>query len=248
MNDRKSEATGLSPNQILFVGQINLQEGRLYPHPTEKQRRSMSKFMTEQIDFQDKRMKVAEDQQNKIDLLHLQNSKDTEVSYSTGQYIVVKYENGKTPHKLSAIWHGPYRIIEVHKRPQGTVYTCYSPKDGKVADYHASIIQGHACKSDLEAVKSAVRDDDKHYIVEKVLAHQIVQVKGKNTLNVQIQWHGYKEPEWTNIRTAVNNIYVQKYLEDNNLEQYSGLKRTATEDVDTRKKKRVRFSSSVKEA
>ena len=45
-----------------------------------------------------------------------------------------------------------------------------------------------------------------------------------------------------------NNIYVQKYLKDNNPEQYSGLKRTATEDVDTRKKKRVRFSSSVKEA
>ena len=38
MNDKKSEATGLSPNQIVFVGQINLQEGRLYPQPTEKQR------------------------------------------------------------------------------------------------------------------------------------------------------------------------------------------------------------------
>jgi hypothetical protein len=140
MNDRKSEATGLSPNQIVFVGQINLQEGRLYPQPTEKQRKSMSKYMTEQIDFQDKIMKMAEAQQEKTNALHLQNSKDTETTYHTGQYIVVQYENGKTPHKLSARWHGPYRIIEVNKRPQGTVYTCYSPKDGKVADYHASMV------------------------------------------------------------------------------------------------------------
>ena len=192
-------------------------------------------------------MKMAEEQQEKSNLLHLQNSKDTEIKYHTGQYIVVQYENGKTPHKLSARWHGPYRIIEVNKRPQGTVYTCYSPKDGKVADYHASMVQGHSCKSDLEAVKSSVRDDDKHYIIEKVLAHEIVQLNGKNTLNVKIQWYGYKEPEWTNIRTAANNIYVQRYLKDNNLEQYGGMKRTAADNIDTRTRKRVRFSSSVQE-
>ena len=51
----------------------------------------------------------------------------------------------------------------------------------------------------------------------------------------------------TNINTAVNNIYVQKYLKDNNLEQY-GRKRTATDDIDTRKRKLVvRFSSIVEE-
>ena len=52
--------------------------------------------------------------------------------------------------------HGPYRITEITKRPQGTVYTCYSPKDGNFADYHASIVQAHPCETDLEAVKSAV--------------------------------------------------------------------------------------------
>jgi hypothetical protein len=107
------------------------------------------------------------------------------------------------------------------------------------------MVQGHACRSDLEAVKSSVKDDDKHYIVEKVLLHEIVQKNGKNTLNVKIQWYGYKEPEWTNIRSVVNNIYVQKYLKDNNLEHYGGSKRTATDDIDTRKRKLVRFSSSV---
>ena len=80
-----------------------------------------------------------------------------------------------------------------------------------------------------------------------MLSHEIVQKNGKNTLNVEIQWHGYKEPEWTNIRSVVNNIYVQKYLKDNNLEHYGGgSKRTATDDIDTRRKRKlVRFSSSV---
>jgi hypothetical protein len=80
-----------------------------------------------------------------------------------------------------------------------------------------------------------------------VLAHEIVQLNGKNTLNVKIKWYGYKEPEWTNIRTAANNIYVQRYLKDNNLEQYGGMKRTAADNIDTRTRKRVRFSSSVQE-
>ena len=39
----------------------------------------MSKYMKEQIDFQDKLMKIAEEQQDKFNSLHLQNSKDTEI-------------------------------------------------------------------------------------------------------------------------------------------------------------------------
>jgi hypothetical protein len=35
MNEKVSEATGLAPNQIIFAGQINLHEGRLFSQPTK---------------------------------------------------------------------------------------------------------------------------------------------------------------------------------------------------------------------
>jgi hypothetical protein len=167
MNEKVSEATGLTPNQIIFGGQINLHEGRLYPQPTTKQRQTMSQYMKQQIEIQDKLMQIAEEQQLQINANRLQSNEDMEIPHHTGEYIVVRHENGKAPNKLSVRWHGPYRIIEITKRPQGTVYTCYSPKDGKVADYHASIVQAHPCENDMEAVKSAILDDDKTYIIEK---------------------------------------------------------------------------------
>ena len=49
LNEKKSEATGLSPNQILFVGQVDLRAGRLYPNPTTEQRTPMSTYMKKQL-------------------------------------------------------------------------------------------------------------------------------------------------------------------------------------------------------
>jgi hypothetical protein len=109
--------------------------------------------MKEQIDVQNNLMDIAEKQQLQINANRLQSNEDREIPHHTGEYIVVGHENGKAPHKLSVRWHVPYRIIDITKRPQGTVYTCYSPKDGTFADYHASIVQAHPCESDLEAVK-----------------------------------------------------------------------------------------------
>jgi hypothetical protein len=250
MNEKKSEATGLTPNQIIFAGQVDLNAGRLYPQPTEKQLSSMSKYMKTQIEFQDKLMNMAEEQQHKTNAAHLANSEDTEIQHHTGEYIVVRHENGQAPTKLSVRWHGPYRITEVTKRPQGTVYTCYSPKDGKIADYHASVVQAHPCQTDLEAVRSSVLDDDKNYIIENILEHKIVTVNNKPMLNLRIKWHGYKEPEWTGLNISLKrNLAVIEYLEANSLESFKLPKGKSTENSEelntNAKTKRVTFSSSV---
>ena len=248
MNEKVSEATGLTPNQIIFGGRINLHEGRLYPQPTTKQRQTMSQYMKQQIEIQDKLMQIAEDQQLQINANRLQSNEDMEIPHHTGEYIVVRHENGKAPNKLSVRWHGPYRIIEITKRPQGTVYTCYSPKDGKVADYHASIVQAHPCENDMEAVKSAILDDDKTYIIEKILNHEIVEINKRKALNLTIKWHGYKEPEVTGMNASLQrNEAVQEYLKEKGLQSYGlKLKRSHTDNEEiTQKTKRVRFSSSV---
>ena len=192
------------------MGQIDLRAGRLYPNPTPQQRTSMSKYMRAQIKLQDDLMRFAEENQQKRNEIHLRQGRDSEISLATGQYIVVRHENGIAPNKLSVRAHGPYRILEVTNRPQGTVYTCYSPKDGKIRDFHSSVIQQHPCTSDQEAVQSAVKDDDRSYVIQTILDHNTVD----NKLNLFIKWHGYPQPEWTGLdSTLKDNEEVQNYLE-----------------------------------
>jgi hypothetical protein len=243
MNEKVSEATGLSPNQIVFAGQIDLHEGRLYPQPTETQRQSMSTFMRNQLDFQDNLIKLAEEKQYQTNVAHLANNNDKETKFQVGQYLVVRHENGQAPTKLSVRWHGPYRILEVTNRPQGTIYTTYSPKDGKIADYHASFVQWHPCTDDNIAVRSLILDDSDCYIVEEVINHEIINSNGKNSLNLNIKWYGYKQPELSGMNMSLKkNEKVKEYLKVNDLQKY-GLK-DDTEDVEPMKK-RVRFSSTV---
>jgi hypothetical protein len=243
LNEKVSEYTGLTPNQILFVGQIDLHAGRLYPNPTTEQRQTMSKYMRAQLNLQDQLMEFAEANQHDVNQIHLRNAEDTEEIFSTGQYIVIRHESGQAPTKLAVRQHGPYRITEVTRRPQGTVYTCYSPKDGKFRDFHASLIQAHPCTSDNEAIRSAVLDDADTFIIEKILSHEIVH----NKLNLRIKWHGYLEPENTGMNaTLKKNEMVQEYLEKHNLNRFGLNKRPdITSSSTTKPRKEIRWSSSV---
>jgi hypothetical protein len=197
------------------------------------------------MDFQNLLMIEAEVQQQKKNAEHLANNDENENIFQIDQYIVVKNESGQAPTKLSVRWHGPYRIIEVTNRPQGTVYTTYSPKDGKIADYHASFVQWHPCTDDTTAVKSLVLDDTEAYIVEEVLSHEIVNVNGKDKLNLNIRWFGFKETSMTGMNISLKkNEKVNDYLKANGLKRFS--LKDVTEDIEP-KRKRVRFSASVPE-
>jgi hypothetical protein len=217
--------------------------GRLYPQPSQIQRKSMSKYMKYQLEFQELMMKEAGIQQQKTNADHLAKNDENEQQFQIGQYIVVRHENGQAPNKLSVRWHGPYRILEVDNRPQGTVYTTYSPKDGKIADYHASFVQWHSCTDDNTAVRSLILDDNEAHIIEEVVNHEIVNVNGKDKLNLNIRWFGFQETSMTGMNASLKkNEKVNDYLKANNLQKF-GLK-DVTEDIEP-KRKRVRISASV---
>jgi len=248
LNSKVSEATGLTPNQIIFAGKIDLLEGRIYPQPTEKQRIEMSTYMRQQIDFQDELMKVAGENQDEADRIHLNSAKDRYTPLSIGNYVVIRHEDGKAPTKLSVRWHGPYRIMSFVQRTQGTVYTCYCPATGKTYDFHASVTQAHPCTDDKECVKSKVLDDANLFIPEEILGHER---KGSNQLNLLIKWAGDKTPEWSGLKLDLKrNSDVQAYLKKHSLEEY-GIKRPIDEDApywsdpDAVPRKKVSFSSTT---
>jgi hypothetical protein len=248
LNNKVSEATGLTPNQIIFAGQIDLLEGRIYPQPTQEQRISMSAYMKQQINFQDELMKMARENQDEANRIHMSDSKDRYLPLSIGNYVVVRHEDGKAPTKLSVRWHGPYRVISFTQRLQGTVYTCYCPTTGRTYDFHASVVQIHPCLSDKECVKSKVLDDENLFIPEEILRHEI---KGANQLNLLIKWAGDKQPEWSGLNIDLKrNSDIQAYLKKHGLEEY-GLKKPIDQDApywqdpDEVQEKRVSFSATT---
>jgi len=96
----------------------------------------------------------------------------------------------------------------------------------------------------MEAVQSSALDDNNSYIIENILNHEIIGLK-VNSLNLLIKWHGYKDPTWTSLNISLKrNEAVQEYLKLHDLTKF-GLKEKINEDNEP-KKKRVRFSTSVK--
>ena len=179
---------------------------------------------------------------------HLENQSDTEIKHHIGDYITAKYENDQPPNKLSSLWHGPYRILSITHRPQGTVYTCYSPASGKEYDFHASFVEAHPARNDMEAARCAILDNDKYRIVEKILDHKIVKLKNNLKLNLTIKWLGEDKTEVSGLNPSLQkNGIVQEYFKEHGLERF-GLKLTPKNLTDQpRNKKRIRFSSSVQD-
>ena len=225
INSRVSEATGLSPIQLLFAGQVDLYEGRIYPQPTKRQRESMSKYMKEQLRFQEDIMEKAVIHQQSVNEAHMSQQTPEETPFEIGAYLSVQHESGKMPDKLAARWHGPYRILDVVRRPQGKIYVCYSPATGKTYDFHETFVKSHPCKDDLEAARINTLDDKNLFMVEHVVEHRIINIKGrKSSLDLHIKWLGYPNPEWTGLNISLKRNYiVQEYLEREGLAKQFGL-------------------------
>ena len=242
LNDKTSEATGLKPNEIVFTGKVDLHAGRLYPRPTEKTWKSMSDFMKEQITLQEK---LIEQMEERIEYRYEKHSKDSKElpSLEIGTYVLAKYEDDKKT-KMELSWHGPYRITEVKKRPQGTIYTVYDPKKAKILQYHAAFVKPIVCRDDLEAsIRSA--HDDSTYIVQDIIDHKIDE--STKTLEFQVKLYGELIPKWVKYSTAMkDNPIVKKYIDEKGITKVTPMtKRKADENVDESENeiasKKVRF-------
>jgi hypothetical protein len=193
--------------------------------------------------FQDELMSFAQRKQDETDIKHLIHADSKYRPLEIDTYVVIRHENEKAPTKLSARWHGPYRITAHAQRLQGTVYTCYCPATGQLYDFHASVVQSHPCSTDSECVQSRVKDDDSLFIPEAILNHEL---KNAKQLNLLIKWVGYKEPEWSGINIDLKRMdIVKQYLKTHSLESESyGQKRTLEEQLVQEPKKKVRFSAT----
>ena len=250
LNEKESEATGLRPNEIVFVGKVDLHAGRLYPRPTPKERQKMSEYMKQQIDIQDYIIEEMEKAQDETNEKHLENEKSQETpTLEVGSYVVARYEEGPQT-KMMNKWHGPYRIIKVQNRPQGRIYTIYNAKKQKERNYHEVFLKPYPTEEgfgDHDAIKVSVLDDEM-YVIEKIITHR----KNENQqLEILIKWYSVEEPEWKPYEKKMNNnIYILQYLEKNGCQELirtAQKRRLEVESIPNQERSKVRFKTSDEE-
>ena len=251
LNEKESEATGLRPNEVVFMGKVDLHAGRLYPRPTPKERQKMSEYMKEQIDMQEYIIEEMEKTQDETNELRLEKNEHSETpTLEIGSYVVARYEEGPKT-KMMTKWHGPYRVIKVHIRPQGRVYTIYNAKKQKEKTYHEAYLKPYPTEEgfgDTDAIRVSVLDDEM-FVIEKIIAHRNDE---NNQLELLIQWYGVEEPEWKKYDKKMNNnIFILQYLEKKGFKQMlttAQKRRLEEEEIPNQNHTRIRFEEEEKQA
>ena len=175
MNSHVSKSTGVAPVDMVFAGQVNLNQGRLFPQPPYNKEEPMSEYMTRIIDRQNYLLRLAARNQNDTDMFHLaKNSGEPITEFPINSFVTVAYENDehKPPSKLHNRRRGPYRILSKTTRDEGDVYNCIDLVTNKEYSFHVKLLhsfQYDVINTNIEEVATTERQ---YFTVERVTGHR----------------------------------------------------------------------------
>ncbi|NBO32687.1 MAG: transposase, partial [Cyanobacteria bacterium WB6_1B_304] len=230
MNSHASQATGVAPVDMVFAGQVNLNQGKLFPQPPYNNVEPMSEYMQRIIKRQESLLQIAARNQNETDMFHLaKNSGTSTTEFPINSFVTVAYENDehKPPSKLHNRRRGPFRILSKTTREEGDVYNCLDLVTNKEYSFHVKLLhpfQYDVMRTNIEEVATTERQ---FFTVERVVSHRwknpqlATTLKGQkaDNLELEIKWVGYEVPEWNRYdEPSIKKVKeVITYLESNAL-------------------------------
>jgi hypothetical protein len=230
MNSHVSKSTGVSPVEMVFAGQIDLNQGKLFPNAKESEQEPMSEYMTRLLNQQSRLLEIAAKHQEKTDMFHLAKKKGTSITeFPIDSFVTAAWENDehRPPTKLHNIRRGPFRVLRKVTREEGDVYTVLDLVTHKELKFHVKLLhpfQYDPTRMDIEEIATV---EKQFFTVERVVSHRwkneelAINKKGQtpDNLELQIKWAGYEIPEWNRYNDAsIKKVQgVMNYLEHNNL-------------------------------
>jgi hypothetical protein len=202
INSSYIQRTRISPAQLLFGNQINLDLGIVLPFPErEPVTTSLPKTVSEMISMQDTLVETSRKLMQLSDAKHLDSSHQTPTVFEIGSYVLVHHRSGK-PNRLNTHWLGPMKIIQ----SENSEYLLLNLTTGKEKLYHVTSMKKF--KFDPLHVKPAdiSRKDYLEFFVEAIVAHR-GDFRKVSTLSFEVKWLGYPtarntwEP-WKSLRTV----------------------------------------------
>jgi len=219
-NNEICNSTGVTPVELVFGRSINLDRGHLYPIyqvPTDSRR--MADYIRDQRELQTIALQIAYETQAETDKKHLSKQKiQKKTEYAIGDYVLIAYEKDghKPPSKLHPILRGPCRIVNKVSRSEGDIYTVQHLDSTKLEDFHVKLIRKFHHDARFVDPISIATSDNQTFEVERILNHRFTTKKQiKSSMEVLVQWVGYKETTWepyANVATvAIFHEYLRKH-------------------------------------
>ena len=224
-NNEVVVSTGISPNELVFGKNVNLDRGVLFPnYETTSNPQRMSDYIRQQTELQTIALQVAMQTQQLTDLRHLQSGevlpKD---EFKIGDYVLVQYEsnNHKAPTKLHPRWRGPCRVVNVTVRPQGDIYTVQHLDSTKYEDFHVKLLRAFNYDPNHVDPVHIATTDNQSFLVDRILNHRFTSKrKLRGSMEVQVRWVGYDRPTWEPYANVANVDKFHSYLKDHNLSSF----------------------------
>ena len=116
INTEVSSVTGVSPNDLVFGGKLELDGGLLMPNDSNQKEKSLSKWSSEMLEVQRKLIVIAQQRQRSKDIRHITKGENIVTEFPVNSFVLVLYPpsvmGNRAPSKLHTHWKGPMRVVE----------------------------------------------------------------------------------------------------------------------------------------
>jgi hypothetical protein len=209
MNSSHSQRTKISPADLLFGNQLQLDRGILLPfRENVEDVTPLPERVAGMLTIQEKLVKISQDLLKAQDAKHLNQNAIAITEFDIGTHVLVAYEAGP-PTRLLTRWRGPLKILRRHK----SEYVLLDLVTGKEKTFHVKNMRiFHFDPLKVSPLDVARRDYDE-FFVEKIVDHK-GDFRKVSTLTFKVRWLHYSseydswEP-WKNLR---NSVQLHEYL------------------------------------
>ena len=203
LNSSRSQRTGISPAELLFGKQIQLDQGILLPFREQTEDITpLSTYVANLLTIQAKLVDLSQTLLKATDAKHLAKTAPILTEFEIGTHVLVAYAAGP-PTRLHTQWKGPLKILA----RQNEEYLLLDLVTSKEKLYHVKNMRIFKFNQIVVDPLDIARRDSNEFYIEKILAH-LGDFKKVSTLTFRVRWMTYTsafdtwEP-WANLRRHV---------------------------------------------
>jgi hypothetical protein len=220
INSEIHSRLGVSPNDLVFGGKVNLQGNFLYTPSVQSQDVHIASWSSEMLSLQDKLVDIAQKRQHEKDEEHMKkrSGNKTITEFRHNSFVLIQYPDSamgpRAPTKLHTHWKGPMRVIS----NIGAEYIVHDLVQNKNIPIHVTRMK--AFEHDPRRVDplTIAAKDYEEFEIEYIVTHS-GNPKRKSDMDFQVRWLGYDESEdswlpWSEVR---NVPALHTYLRENGM-------------------------------
>ena len=223
INSEIHSRLGVSPNDLVFGGKLNLDGNFIYEPINKSDNIEIAQWSSDMLQLQYKLVDISQKRQHEQDEAHMSKGKNNSNSltqFRHNSFVLVKYPanalGNRAPTKFHTDWKGPMRV----KSNSGAEYILHDIVQNKDISVHVSRLKQFEHDTSLSELRIIAAKDTEEDEVEIILDH-VGDPKRKSSMDFLVRWTGYDSSEdlWLPWSALRNNVALHTYLRNNGMER-----------------------------